>query len=598
MTQHLIHILPPQLANQIAAGEVVERPASVVKELVENSLDAGANHIQIDIEKGGAQLIRLRDNGCGIAKQDLTLALTRHATSKIATLADLEMILSLGFRGEALASISSVSRLTLTSRTANQTEAWQAYTQGREMNVEIQPASHPVGTTIEVANLFFNTPARRKFLRTDKTEFNHIDEVVRRIALAKPTISFTLTHNGKIIRQYRKVADQSVAQQQKRVAAICGNHFLQQATHIEWQHGDLHLYGWVSSPQLARPQNDLSYSYVNGRVMRDKIINHAVRQAYAELIPTGDQPAFILFLDLNPTELDVNVHPAKHEVRFHQARLIHDFILQGVQNALQAQLALTPTDNQTDSVAETKACYTADNNRAAAGSNIFSSTPYPRYSGATNRPTKTAQQCYAELINTDKNDNANVAPIIYAEPLTTQATPAITETADPYPHHSQVLALVENKALLLKEQEHFYVVPLKKLAQLQLTLSLAEKKSQPLLIPLSLSLDQAQAERWQQYQAQLLDSGFEIKQKHWQGQTRLSIIAVPQCLRQQNLQQLLLQLFNQHTDDLADFFAKNSELMTTYSLPEGIRLIANIEQQAKTQLADLKLAVDFSAYLT
>ncbi|VEI47387.1 DNA mismatch repair protein mutL [Actinobacillus equuli] len=184
MTQHLIHVLPPQLANQIAAGEVVERPASVVKELVENSLDAGANQIQIDIEKGGAQLIRIRDNGCGISKQDLALALARHATSKISSLEDLEMILSLGFRGEALASISSVSRLTLTSRPEGQAEAWQAYAQGREMEVEIQPASHPVGTTIEVANLFFNTPARRKFLRTDKTEFAHIDEVVRRIALA------------------------------------------------------------------------------------------------------------------------------------------------------------------------------------------------------------------------------------------------------------------------------------------------------------------------------------------------------------------------------------------------------------------------------
>ena len=191
-----IRILSPQLANQIAAGEVVERPASVVKELVENSLDAGADKIQIDIENGGASLIRVRDNGIGIAKEELALALARHATSKIADLADLEAILSLGFRGEALASISSVSRLTLTSRTAEQNEAWQVYAQGRDMETTIQPASHPVGTTVEVANLFFNTPARRKFLRSEKTEFSHIDEVIRRIALAKFNISFTLTHNG------------------------------------------------------------------------------------------------------------------------------------------------------------------------------------------------------------------------------------------------------------------------------------------------------------------------------------------------------------------------------------------------------------------
>lgn len=297
--QPLIHILPPQLANQIAAGEVVERPSSVVKELVENSLDAGATQIQIDIEKGGSRLIRIRDNGCGIGKQDLTLALARHATSKIASLEDLESILSLGFRGEALASISSVSRLTLTSRPEYQTEAWQAYAQGREMEVEIQPASHPVGTTIEVANLFFNTPARRKFLRTDKTEFAHIDEIVRRIALAKPNVTFTLTHNEKKIRHYKGISANNLEQQQKRIAAICGEAFIQQATHIDWQHDDLHLYGWIGSPELAKPQNECSYSYVNGRVMRDKTINHAIRQAYGDQLAKDYYPAFVLFLDID-----------------------------------------------------------------------------------------------------------------------------------------------------------------------------------------------------------------------------------------------------------------------------------------------------------
>jgi len=213
-----IRILSPQLANQIAAGEVVERPASVVKELVENSLDAGADKIQIDIENGGASLIRIRDNGIGIAKEELALALARHATSKIADLADLEAILSLGFRGEALASISSVSRLTLTSRTAEQNEAWQVYAQGRDMETTIQPASHPVGTTVEVANLFFNTPARRKFLRSEKTEFSHIDEVIRRIALAKFNINFTLTHNGKVLRQYKSAVTNE--QKLKRMPTI------------------------------------------------------------------------------------------------------------------------------------------------------------------------------------------------------------------------------------------------------------------------------------------------------------------------------------------------------------------------------------------
>ena len=252
-----IQILPPQLANQIAAGEVVERPASVVKELVENSLDAGATDIRIEIENGGATLIRIRDNGIGIAKGELSLALARHATSKMTCLEDLEAILSLGFRGEALASISSVSRLTLTSRTQEQNEAWQVYAQGREMETTVKPASHPVGTTVEVANLFFNTPARRKFLRTDKTEFNHIDEVIRRIALAKPQIAFNLSHNGKVIRQYKSALNHQ--QQLKRVAAICGDDFVQNALQIDWKLDDLHLHGWVAQPHFHRPQNDLSY---------------------------------------------------------------------------------------------------------------------------------------------------------------------------------------------------------------------------------------------------------------------------------------------------------------------------------------------------
>ncbi|MDU3075145.1 MAG: DNA mismatch repair endonuclease MutL, partial [Mixta calida] len=331
-----IQILPPQLANQIAAGEVVERPASVVKELVENSLDAGATRIDIDIEKGGAKLIRIRDNGCGISKAELAMALARHATSKITSLDDLEAIVSLGFRGEALASISSVSRLTLTSRTAEQQEAWQAYAEGRDMTVTVKPAAHPPGTTLEVLDLFYNTPARRKFMRTEKTEFAHIDEVVRRIALARFDIAISLTHNGKLVRQYRAAAQES--QQLRRLGAICGATFMDHALKIEWQHGDLALRGWVADPAGARQVSELQYCYVNGRMMRDKLINHAIRQAYQEKLGGDHQPAYVLYLHIDPHQVDVNVHPAKHEVRFHQSRLVHDFIYQGVLSVLQQQL--------------------------------------------------------------------------------------------------------------------------------------------------------------------------------------------------------------------------------------------------------------------
>lgn len=328
-----IQILPARLANQIAAGEVVERPASVVKELVENSLDAGATRIDIDIDKGGSRTIRIRDNGKGIAKDELGLALSRHATSKISSLDDLEAIVSLGFRGEALASISSVSRLTLTSRTATQEEAWSAYAEGRDMDVQLKPAAHPIGTTIEVLDLFFNTPARRKFLRTEKTEFNHIDELLKRIALSRFDVSITLRHNGKTIRQYR--ASQTLIQKERRLVSACGQSFLQHALAVELEHGDLKLSGWICTPQGSRSQNDVQYCYVNGRMMKDKLINHAIRQAYEASLASDQYAAYVLFIEVDPHQVDVNVHPAKHEVRFHQARLVHDFIYQGIQSALQ-----------------------------------------------------------------------------------------------------------------------------------------------------------------------------------------------------------------------------------------------------------------------
>lgn len=319
-----IEILPAQLANQIAAGEVVERPASVVKELIENSLDAGATSIKIDIEKGGAKRIRIYDNGSGIAKEQLTLALSRHATSKIKNLKDLEGIASLGFRGEALASISSVSRLTLTSKPAEQSNAWQAMAQGRDMQVDVQPAAHTNGTTIDVVDLFFNTPARRKFMRTEKTEFSHIDEVIKRIALARFDVAITLTHNDKTIRQYRLADNEN--KRAKRVAQVCGQSFIDHALEVECQHDGLRLWGWIAKPSFVRAQNDLCYSYVNGRMMRDKLINHAIRQSYQEMLTGDGYPAFVLFLTLDVRDVDVNVHPAKHEVRFHQGRYVHDFI--------------------------------------------------------------------------------------------------------------------------------------------------------------------------------------------------------------------------------------------------------------------------------
>lgn len=336
-----IQILPAQLANQIAAGEVVERPASVIKELLENSLDAGATRIDIEIEKGGSKRLLVRDNGCGVAEQELTLALSRHATSKVSSQDDLAQIQTLGFRGEALASISSVSRLTFTSKPAEQEAAWQARAQGRDMDVEVLPAAHPIGTSVEVIDLFFNTPARRKFLRTEKTEFYHIDELIKRLALSRFDVAIRLKHNDKPVRNYRIA--QTVEQQDKRVASVLGPTFISHCVRIDNQHEQLHLSGWLGLGEAARSGLDGQYFYVNGRMMRDKLINHAIRQSLADLVPEPLHPSYVLFLELPADQVDVNVHPAKHEVRFHHARLVHDYIVRVLSQVILSQQDLPAT---------------------------------------------------------------------------------------------------------------------------------------------------------------------------------------------------------------------------------------------------------------
>ncbi|WP_143595631.1 DNA mismatch repair endonuclease MutL, partial [Tamilnaduibacter salinus] len=335
-----IRQLSPRLSNQIAAGEVVERPASVVKELVENAIDAGADRVDVEVEQGGVKLIRVRDNGHGIAEADLPLSLSRHATSKISDLDDLEAVPTLGFRGEALASISSVSRLTLTSRTSASEAASRVEAEGREMDARLSPAAHPVGTTVEMRDLFFNTPARRKFLKTEKTEFGHIEECLRRQALACFETGFSLRHNQKGIQNLRPAAEQT--DRERRVASLCGRQFMDNAVVIDAEASGLRLWGWVALPTFSRSQSDLQYFFVNRRVIRDRLVAHAVRQAYRDVLYNNRHPAFVLYLELDPANVDVNVHPTKHEVRFRDGRLVHDFIFRTLHRAL---ADVTPDDH-------------------------------------------------------------------------------------------------------------------------------------------------------------------------------------------------------------------------------------------------------------
>jgi DNA mismatch repair protein MutL len=326
-----IHKLSPQLANQIAAGEVVERPASVLKELVENSLDAGAKRVEIDVEQGGVKLLRVRDNGHGISQSDISLALSRHATSKISNLDDLEAVATLGFRGEALASIASVSRLNLTSNDGGN-QGWKAVSEGRDGEVAVEPAAHPPGTSVEVRDLFFNTPARRKFLRTETTEYNRIDDCAKKLALSHMDVAFSLRHNQRI--NLNLMPAVSVAEQEKRVADICGTAFMEQALYIDNERSGVRLWGWIALPTFSRSQADLQHFFVNGRNIRDKVVSHAIRQAYHDVLYHARHPAYVLFLEIDPLEVDVNVHPTKHEVRFRNSRTIHGFVTSTLQRAL------------------------------------------------------------------------------------------------------------------------------------------------------------------------------------------------------------------------------------------------------------------------
>ena len=607
-----IEILPTQLANQIAAGEVVERPASVIKELVENSLDAGADQIHIEVEKGGTKKLRILDNGSGIAKGELALALSRHATSKIKNLRDLEAISSLGFRGEALASISSVSRLTLTSKPANQTTAWQASAAGRDMDVVVQPAAHPNGTSIEVNDLFFNTPARRKFLRTDKTEFAHIDEVVRRIALARFDVTFTLTHNGKLIRQYRAAKEQS--QYVKRVAMVCGKAFIEHAVEVDCHHDNVHLWGWLAKPSFHRSQSDLCYSYVNGRMMRDKLINHAIRQSFSERLGVDNHPAFVLFLTLDYREVDVNVHPAKHEVRFHQARFIHDFIYSVCNGALKEVQNLDSLELETSSV------NMAENSpvsltKQSAGTAAYEISAGPE-SGAHQaykqrddyvtplrvindgnasqqshtssgyisaaKPSRQANEAYQQLMTTIQDSHSNDDSV--------ESQTALVDA------HINILHFVApNYAVILLEGELRFL-SVKKLAEKIHTTEFKERwqqgmVSQPLLLPISLSLDDAQFKFVNQYINSFEQAGIVIAIKK---ANKIQIRQFPARLRDKNITEsfnviigYLLPLSIEAELKEADWFQSLARIMSAevYHMQSAQALLEQGGRLLKEQLA-------------
>lgn len=587
-----IHLLSPRLANQIAAGEVVERPANIVKELVENSLDAGAVHIDVDAEQGGVKLLRVRDDGIGIGKDDLSLSLSRHATSKITTLDDLEAVGTMGFRGEALASISSVSRLTLTSREKTASEAWQVKAEGREMQAEISPAAHPIGTTLEVRDLFFNTPARRKFLRTEKTEFSHLEDTLKKLALSRYDVAFTLRHNQKVIHSLRPAS--RMIDREKRVASLLNPQFMDNAVHIETEAAGLTIEGWVGLPTFSRSQADMQYFFVNGRAVRDKLVVHAIKQAYRDVLYHGRQPAFVLYLWLDPKLVDVNVHPTKHEVRFRDGRLVHDFIFRSLHRALGDIRPEQPTGGSISEAGHSSASVNSETSTGAeagefqgqnrlnwqnTNSGSAASSGYqfqPTSNGFGDRPS---QGAVAEQLRSYEQLNqaaSSHAAMNHAALGTNTPQPLPGEDREDLPPLGFAIAQLHGIYILAQNAQGLIVVDThaahERITYERLKVAVDQQgiQSQPLLVPETLHVSEREADAAEQYADEFKLLGVELARMSPES---LMIRQIPVLLQQANVGQLITDMLGDLIEHGASdrILAHRNELLSTMACHGSVR---------------------------
>jgi len=543
-----INLLDQKLANQIAAGEVVERPASIVKELIENSLDARANKITVEVEQGGVKLIRIQDDGSGILKQDLALALHRHATSKIKKIGDLENINSLGFRGEALASISSVSRVSLLSkaREGEYDAGWQIDVEGNIAHKSLVPVSHAEGTTIEVRDLFFNTPARRKFLKKERTEFSKIDEIIKRLALSRFDVHVSLRHNQKII--YNLLPAKSDSEKQRRVGLLCGSKFVENSIQIDIERAGLKLWGWVGLATFSRSQGDLQYFYVNGRSVKDKLVTHAVKQAYRDVLFHGRHPAYVLFLELDPSLVDVNVHPTKHEVRFRDSRFVHDFLFSSLYKSLSE---VTPVDqletskelNQLNSTFDLPQKMNENNNGG------FNQGALSLVDGKRNF-----------LESSDKSDDFSIA-----ENQRTDVPPLGYAVAQLH----GVFILAQNDQGLVIVDTH---AAHERITYERMKRALADDglKTQTLLVPISIALSHTEVDYVEDNKTALLELGLEIERV---SDEALVVRKVPALLRDSDIEQLVRDVISDlikfGTTDLIN--SKQDDLLSTMACHGSVR---------------------------
>lgn len=557
-----IQRLTSHLANQIAAGEVIERPASIVKELVENSLDAGSQQIDIDIDKGGIQRIRVRDNGHGIHKDDLTLALDRHATSKIQTLNDLERIHTLGFRGEALASISAIARLRLSSSTETTQQGWAIHCDYHQALIPA-PTPHARGTTIEVLELFFNTPARRKFLKSEQTEFAHIETLVKRLSLSHFSIGFSLHHNKRLIYQLPPAQDETA--KEERIASLCNPAFIENAIYIDMQGMDLRLWGWISLPTFSRSQTDLQYFYLNRRIVKDKLINHAIKQAYQDVLYNGRHSAFILFIELDPYAVDVNAHPAKYEVRFRESRLVYDFVKQSIQKALANTSPKPPTVKSTLPATKLPTELKEKIDR-----------PYSEIN-----PLQ--RKCFPLLISNDSIAYANEITHSFLPP---QQEKLCTENSALEVKHTEhglsdpplgfALAQLHGIYILAENTQGLILVDIHAAherilyEQLKQDLENTRLKTQILLIPISLTLSQQDLLLLDEYTHVFTEFGFKLESL---GPQTVLIRQVPELLAHHNIEQLIQDVLSdlaQHTHS-QQILEKINELLSSVACHSALR---------------------------
>jgi DNA mismatch repair protein MutL len=542
-----IRILPSQLIDQIAAGEVVERPASVVKELVENSLDAGARSIAVDVEGGGASLIRVTDDGAGVVRDELLLAVSRHATSKIATLDDLEELLSMGFRGEALPSIASVARLTLTSRVAGDEHAWQLACNGGELGVP-KPAARAHGTTVEVRDLFFNTPARRKFQRSEKTELGHVDAVVRNLALARFDVEFRLTSNGRTVFMLPAAAGRDG--QERRIAAICGDEFMQHARYFERAIEGLSLRGWLAAPAFSRSQADMQFTFVNDRFVRDKLLRHAVRLGYQDVLFQARQPAYVVHIGLDPRRVDVNAHPAKLEIRFRDSRLVHDFVFRTVEAALA--------------------------NTLEGAADVAAAAPVH---GIDLKPPGTSAYASVRQENLGLNHGSTTVRDylpLYERLHTKAVTPLPLTAGSAIPPLGFAIAQLAGIYVLAQNASGLIIVDMhaahERITYERLKAALATQRlpGQPLLVPVTLEVSAREADLIEQFGEELMAVGLEIARR---GPQQVAVRAVPLLLESADVEPMVRDVLS----DLAEgqgarrIEALTNELLATMACHAAVR---------------------------